>query len=288
MNNGNIFELRTKAGNWRYLVKNLERFCSEAKLKFFKNKIQTSIVDPAHVAMMELNLYDSFFTNFEVKKDVEAAFDVGSLKTRLKGVKSNIEVSLSLEKNWTFVMTIHTPYGDIQKRFFSMDPESMPDPKIPRLSLYKFSVNPTAVRTVFPHIAEISDHTRWIADAEKLTISAEGDTVVPYNPLLPALTKQLTHDNRKEIEEQYGRELKNDVSLKIDCCDSSRKKPNPHVKSLFNSDYMQTALDAIKGADNLVIGLGDDNPIALIFNEHNGKKKFLDGHILIAPRIESE
>ena len=261
-----LFEISMPAAMWKRLLKSLNVYTNDAVFKISESGIRICLVDPAHVAVMDLMFSPGYFTVFGLNENVNVGIDFELFIDALVGIPNNDMVSYSVFKNIDGVLTNRISsigkYATIIRNFKCVDTASLPDPKVPNLNLRYFNIN-IPIKKLYDAFKsfQISDHSAWTVDRKNLYISTDGDEsdgkiVIPVK-----------HKKPKSFSGMY--------------C------------SLFSDDYMENALSIINSfkGEQLIIGLSNDNPIELRFVNRDSKddrKKVLEGMILLAPRIESE
>lgn len=221
----------------------------EAKFKITPDGISLKAVDPAHVAMIDLQLRKAAFLEYKAD-DMELGIDLDKFGEVLKLASSDDEVDLTYDPdNHRLVLKI----GNLTRRMSLVDTGGMADPKVPKLELpAQITIRPEELERGIKASEAVSDHVALIADADGFELLAEGDA-----------------DN---------------VNLKLHKSMLPSLKATQRVKSLFSLDYFSNMVKAAKGADGVHINLGSDYPVRIEFDIAGG-----NGHVtyLLAPRIES-
>src|SRR3989338_1472388 len=70
---------------------------NEARFKVNKDAIELVAMDPANVAMIIFKLLGSTFTEYDVKKDIEIAINLGNLKQIMRRAKPNDMITLEID-----------------------------------------------------------------------------------------------------------------------------------------------------------------------------------------------
>jgi len=265
-----FFEIRTTAKNWRNIARKVKKLITEAKVKINKDKIEITIVDLAHIALMDLKIHAAYFDVFKVKVPMDIGLDIDYFLDSLKRIPNSVMVTLKMYSDMILHMIIHTRFADIHKQSFTLKPETLPEPKKPNLLLPQiFKIYPKAICTVYPHL-DISDYTAWITNGKQLQLIAE--EII---------------DKKDSFSLNFGNNgntICNYVTFEIESLNGNKKR----ARSLFSYDYMIEILNIIQDADDLVVKLGNDNPIEFDFAKTNKEKIVMEGAILLAPRIEEE
>ncbi len=223
---------------------------NEVKFNINSKGIFLRAVDPAHVAMIDLNIDCKAFEEFKAD-DMELGVDMDKLSGIMRLSSSGDLVSLNYDETENrLIITI----GNLVRKMSLIDTAGMPDPKMPNLNLpAKAIIKASEINRGVKASEAVSDHLAVIVNKDNFEMFAEGDTDTVNLKLSKDLLVELTSEG--------------------------------NYKSLFSIDYFSNMIKPVKGDDNVTIHLGNDNPIKLEFNIANNK-----GHVkyLLAPRIESE
>ena len=223
---------------------------NEVKFNINSKGIFLRAVDPAHVAMIDLNIDCKAFEEFKAD-DMELWVDMDKLSGIMRLSTSGDLVSLDYDET---ANRLSIKIGNLVRKMSLIDTAGMPDPKMPNLNLpAKAIIKASEINRGVKASEAVSDHLAVIVNKDNFEMFAEGDTDTVNLKLSKDLLVELTSDS--------------------------------NYKSLFSIDYFSNMIKPVKGDDNVTIHLGNDNPIKLEFNIANNK-----GHVkyLLAPRIESE
>ena len=223
---------------------------NEVKFNINSKGIFLRAVDPAHVAMIDLNIDCKAFEEFKAD-DMELGVDMDKLSGIMRLSTSGDLVSLDYDET---ANRLSIKIGNLVRKMSLIDTAGMPDPKMPNLNLpAKAIIKASEINRGVKASEAVSDHLAVIVNKDNFEMFAEGDTDTVNLKLSKDLLVELISDN--------------------------------NYKSLFSIDYFSNMIKPVKGDDNVTIHLGNDNPIKLEFNIANNK-----GHVkyLLAPRIESE
>ncbi|MHB8586848.1 MAG: proliferating cell nuclear antigen (pcna) [Thermoplasmatota archaeon] len=244
-----MLHARCKADVLRNILDATATLVDEAKLSVTPEGVAIKAVDPAHVAMVDLQLRKSAFEEFKADT-MELGLDMDKFKEVLKlaGPEDPVEIDYDAEHH-RLVLKI----GNLVRRMSLVDVSGMTDPKVPKLDLPAHVTVPASELERGIRASEaVSDHVALIVTPEMFELRAEGDTdtvnLTLARTILPAL------------------------------------KTNEKVRSLFSLDYFTNMVKAAKGSEGVAMNLGNDFPVRLEFDIAGG-----NGHVtyLLAPRIES-
>jgi len=245
-----MFNVKVKSDIIKGIIDVTSPLVNEAKFNITSKGISLKAVDPAHVAMVELDIKSTAFEEYK-SDDMELGIDLDKLSGIMRLADSGDTVSLKYdEKSNRLIVTI----GNLVRRMGLIDTAGMPDSKVPDLDLPAKAIVTASELSKGVRASEaVSDHLALSVDKEAFELSAEGDT------------------------DTVNLKLPKDLLVEL----SSPGK----FKSLFSIDYFSNMIKPVKAGDPITIFLGNDNPIRVDFDIAEKK-----GHVtyLLAPRIESE
>ncbi len=240
---------RCKADVLRAVIEATSPLVDEAKFKITPEGVSIKAVDPAHVAMVDLQLKKSAFISFK-SDDMELGIDMDRFKEVLKLASGDDEVDLDYDaEHHRLVIRV----GNIVRRMSLVDTSSMADPKVPKLDLPgHVTIAAGELDRGIKASEAVSDHVALVVDPEYFEVIAEGDTDAVNLKLMKEMLPALKTESR--------------------------------VKSLFSLDYFTKMVKAAKGSEGIHLNIGTDYPVKIEFDIAGG-----NGHVtyLLAPRIES-
>ena len=245
-----MFNVKVKSDIIKGIIDVTSPLVNEAKFNITSKGISLKAVDPAHVAMVELDIKSTAFEEYK-SDDMELGIDLDKLSGIMRLADSGDTVSLEYdEKSNRLIVTI----GNLVRKMGLIDTAGMPDSKVPDLDLPSKAIITASELSKGVRASEaVSDHLALSVDKEAFELFAEGDT------------------------DTVNLKLPKDMLVEL----SSPGK----FKSLFSIDYFSNMIKPVKAGDPITIFLGNDNPIRVDFDIAEKK-----GHVtyLLAPRIESE
>ena len=245
-----MFEAKAKADVLKEVVDVVSTLVDEAKFNIGKDSITVKAVDPAHVAMVDLNLDRSALEAYKADEG-ELGIDMDKMKEILRLGKAGETISLSHDEDKNrLIVTV----GNTTRRMALVDTAGMSDPKVPSLNLpAKVVVRTEELRQAIRASESISDHIALKVSPDGFEVVSEGDT-----------------DNVSHV-------VPKDMLEELQCKEA--------VRSLFPLDYFSNMVKAISSAQTATLYIGSDYPVKMEFKIAGGKGEV---KYLLAPRIESE
>ena len=245
-----VFKATVKADVIKAVVDVTRPLVEEAKFNITPKGVSLRAVDPAHIAMVDIEVKDTAFEEYKAD-EMELGVDINKLSGILRLADSDSVISLEYDKKSNRLIV---RIGNLVRRIGLIDTAGMPDSKMPTLDLPAKTVVRAGELSKGIRASEmISDHLALTVDKDKFELYAEGDVD----------TVNLT--------------LSKDMLIELNSPDK--------YKSLFSIDYLSNMIKPVKSEDSVTILSGNDNPIKVDLDFADGK-----GHVtyLLAPRIESE
>lgn len=245
-----IFQVEVKSEILKEVLTVVSTLVDEAKFNITEDGISLRAVDPAHVAMIDLNLKSSAFENYKAS-EAELGVDLTKMLDVMKLAKPTdiISINHDEEKNRLILKV-----ANITRSMSLVDTTGMVEPKIPNLSLpVKVVISTQELSQGIKASESVSDHISLSATPDGFELASEGDT--------DAVNLKLSKDLLEELK-----------------CKES-------VKSLFSLDYFSNMVKSAQSSESITMNLGTDFPVKIEFQiaNDNGQVNYL-----LAPRIESE
>jgi len=245
-----MFNAKVKSEVLKGIIDVTSPLVNEVKFNIGKKGISLRAVDPAHVAMVDLEIKKDAFDEFK-SDEMELGVDMDKLASimRLSGTGDIVNLEYDENSNRLIVKI-----GNLIRKMGLIDTAGMPDPKMPNLDLPgKIVIKASELIQGVRASEAVSDHLALTVNKDDFELFAEGDTDT-VNLKLP-------------------KKLLIDLNTKNKC------------KSLFSIDYFSNMIKPVKSEEPVTIMMGNDNPIRVEFDIADKK-----GHVtyLLAPRIESE
>lgn len=245
-----MFNAKVKSEVLKGVIDVTSPLVSEVKLNINSKGISLRAVDPAHVAMINLEIDNKAFEEYKAD-DMELGIDMDKLAGIMRLSTSGDMVSLEYDET---ANSLIIRIGNLVRKMSLIDTAGMPDPKMPNLDLpAKAIIKASEINRGVRASEAVSDHLAVSINKDNFELFAEGDTDTVNLKLPKDLLIELTSKGE--------------------------------YKSLFSIDYFSNMIKPVKGEDTVTIFLGNDNPVRVEFDIADKK-----GHVkyLLAPRIESE
>jgi len=245
-----MFNAKVKSEVLKGIIDVTSPLVNEVKFNINSKGIFLRAVDPAHVAMVALDIDKKAFEEFKAD-EMELVIDMDKLASIMRLSSSEDMVSLEYDEDANRLII---KIGNLVRKMGVIDTAGMPDPKMPNLDLpAKIVIKASELSQGVRASEAVSDHIALTVNKDSFELFAEGDT--------------------------------DTVNLKLPKDLLTELKTTNKCKSLFSIDYFSNMIKPIKGDGQMTIMLGNDNPIRVEFDIANKK-----GHVtyLLAPRIESE
>jgi proliferating cell nuclear antigen len=245
-----MFNAKVKSEVLKGIIDVISPLVNEVKFNITSKGISLRAVDPAHVAMVDLEIKSDAFDEYKAS-DMELGIDMDKFASimRLSSSGDAVEIEYDEDTNRLIIKI-----GNLVRKMGLIDTAGMPDPKMPNLNLPAKVILKAAELTQGVRASEtVSDHLSLTVNKDNFELFAEGDT------------------------DTVNLKLPKDLLVELNT--------NSKCKSLFSIDYFSNMIKPVKGDDPVTIMIGNDNPIRVEFNIAENK-----GHVtyLLAPRIESE
>lgn len=245
-----MFNVKVKSEVLKGIIDVTSPLVNEVKFNISQKGLSLRAVDPAHVAMVDLEVKSKAFEEYKAD-EMELGIDMDKLDGIMRLSSSGETVSLEYDEETNRLVV---KIGNLVRRMGLIDTAGMPDPKMPNLNLpAKVVIKSSEINQGVRASEAVSDHLALTVNKDNFELYAEGDT------------------------DTVNLKLPKDLLVELNV-------PNK-CKSLFSIDYFSNMIKSVKGDDPITIMIGNDNPIRVEFDIADSK-----GHVtyLLAPRIESE
>lgn len=245
-----MFKAELRSETLKGLVNIISTLIDEVKFSVDSEGMSLKAVDPAHVAMIELDVGAKAFESYSAS-ETDIGLDLDKVKTVLKlaGPGDIIQMEQD-ESEGRLVFKI----GNITRRMNLVDTSSMSDPKVPQLTLSAdIGILVDQLQRGIRAAESISDHIALEADPDGFELYCEGDT-------------------------DYA-------SLRVEKASLDSLSATSKVCSLYPLDYFSNLIKAIPAGTIVHIELDNDYPVKIAFQLAGGELKV---SYFLAPRIEND
>ncbi|MDP2217226.1 MAG: hypothetical protein Q8J68_08075 [Methanolobus sp.] len=250
----------------RDMMTPVEAIADECRLNISPEGLGVKVVDPANIAITDLNLPKEVFHEGEytVDESLQVGLDVINYLSLFKDAGDNERAEINIEQYEEKGVQKHRlilKIADIFKQTLTlMNPDEIrKEIKIPLLTLRaEIEVSKEFLKRCFDMAVRAGDYIRMQA--------------IDKPNIRPLFIIEAGDDVRK-----FKAELTTGVEI-------TAESPEVRLKSLFSLDYLCGIVEAIGDGEIITMHLDNDMPLKLDF-------KVLDhgrASVMIAPRIESE
>lgn len=225
---------------------------TEARFKFTENVMELVAMDPANVAMVIYKVFASAFTVYEFTEETEVGVNLTNLKQILRrvGASDSLDVEIADNKMNIKILgkstrTFSIPIIDMEERH-----QKIPELKFP----VKVTTSTSILNDAIDDVDIVGESVAFMADAEKLTVAAEGDL------------------SRVKIE--IKKDEATDITSELDA----------PVKAKYSIEYLKRMVQGSKISDKVSLYFNTDYPLKLEFLEVD--KVYLG--FILAPRVEND
>jgi len=251
-----LVHFRASTKIFREIIKLLSPLVTECKMSFDKTGLNIRTVDPAHVAMIVMQIKKTEFKGYRCKKEQEFGIDLTELDCVIHECEKEAAFDFCDYGGTTILFISYcNEFGAYTRKMKTIEVAGMPDPKMPNLNNPKnhqlpaqFEIEPNGILKFLRQAEFVSDQLVITANKKGIRFYAYGDEDdVEFVPAKPA---------------KYSVSSKN--------------------KSLFALYYFSNAITSMKHYKTISMMMSTDNPIQI---SGAGEINIV---YLLAPRIETE
>ncbi len=237
--------------NLKDIVDMLGTVVTEAKFKIGINGISVNAVDPAHVAMVSLEVPKSMLSEYDVDSEEEISLDLEKVKSIIKLSSSNDSLTITKDKD-----KLKFEIGTIIKSISLLDNDQITTPRVPQVASDDYAVMPKSEFEKGLRAAED------VSDAIRLTLTADNFSA-----------KSTSDADESEMI------LPKDLLKELVC--------NGAIKSSYPLEYLLKLVKSISSNEDIKISFKSDYPLNIEFSLGSGTSERIKGRFLLAPRMES-
>ncbi len=236
--------------NLKEIVDMLGTIVSEVKFKLEPNGISVTAVDPAHVAMISLDIPKKAFSEYDLDAPDEIAVDLDKVKSVIRLASSNDTIVISKDRD-----KLRFEIGTIIKSISLLDNSSVTTPRVPQISSEDYVI---ISKSDFEKGLRAAED---VSDAIRLTLTPESFSA-----------KSASDSDESEML------LPKDMLKDISC--------SQPVKSSYPLEYLLKLVKSISSNEDIKIAFKSDYPLSIEFS-FNSETEPISGRFLLAPRMES-
>jgi len=247
------FGFRIPVATMTDAISALRTVVGEAKLRFSETGLQSRGVDPANVAMVDVDVSDAAFKRLNVGDETTLGVDLWTFADVLGMAESDDDLIARLNAG-TRKLELSFPGTGLEYTYTLIDPDAIrQEPDIPDLDLGgEFIVPGRAIDRGLSAADLVSDHIRLTGvSADRLRLSADGDT--------------------------------DSVDLEIDDALIDGELTGGEQDSLFSLDYLSDITRPIGSDVPVTVDLGSEMPVKMHFETGGGD---INVTAMAAPRIQ--
>ncbi|WP_337859994.1 DNA polymerase sliding clamp [Ferroplasma sp.] len=237
--------------NLKDVVDMLSTVVTEAKFNIGQQGITVSAVDPAHVAMVSLDVPKSVLSEYDIEGEEEISLDLEKVKGILKLASGNDSFVITKGRE-----KLKFEIGNITKSISLLDNSQITTPRVPQITAEDYIVlNKGDFEKGLRAAEDVSDAIRLTMtpdsfSAKSMSEADESEMILPVNML-------------KEI------------------------KCNESIKSSYPLEYLIKFMKSISPNEEIKISFKSDYPMTIEFNLGSESPDRIKGRFLLAPRMES-
>lgn len=264
------FEMRAVVSQLRTFIGAGRQITNEVKLEAHEDRLAYAAVDPANVAMVDVDLDASLFEEYDSPGCI-IGIQLEKLQNALKQFATDSVVSLSVTDERQFV--IEGP--QMTFNLAALDPQGIrKQPDIPDIELdTELQIQTSAFKTALSAVDLVADHLRFTAssphgdDDGEIThasVSASGDT--------DSMNQTLVTTDAVDNDDSDSASDAEIVSI-------------AESNTLVSLDYLKKIKSGLPSVDQLTLKYGTEFPINITAEFSDGAGSVL---YMVAPRIQSD
>jgi proliferating cell nuclear antigen len=227
----------------------LNTVVTEAKFKVTPEGLSVKAVDPAHVAMVCIDIPKGAFVEYAPDGDEEIAIDVERMKSVIKLASSSDLVTVSRDGG-----KLKFEINTIVKSISLLDNSSVTTPRVPQVSSENYVVMSKGdLERGLKAAEDVSDSIRLTLSGSEFRAKSSSDS------------------------EESEMILSKDMLKEIKCAQA--------IKSSYPLEYLLKLVKSLSSADEIKLSFKDDYPLTIDFNFGQGTES-VKGNFLLAPRME--
>ena len=222
----------------------------DARFDFGENGLEIRVVDPSHVAMIQMNIDSAAFDTWELD-ETKLGLELRKIKelVSLGGPTDMIEMAYGDE---TGVLTVNL--GKIDRNIRPLDNSTMTPPTLPELNLpCKVTISGADFTQALKAARQVGDLVNFSIDENTFTVHVLGST--------DSVTVAFNKDELQHIE-----------------CEGP-------ARSQYSLTYLVPLSKVFGNLESVNIGFGENYPLSMSFNFYDGAAEV---QYFLAPRVEND
>ena len=169
----NMFNAKVKSEVLKGIIDVTSPLVNEVKFNISPKGISLRAVDPAHVAMVDLNVNSKAFDDYKAT-EMELGIDMDKFSSIMRLSSAGDIVTLEYDEDSNRLIV---KIGNLVRRMSLIDTAGMPDSKVPNLDLPAKAIVKASELSKGVRASEaVSDHLALSVDKDSFELYAEGDT----------------------------------------------------------------------------------------------------------------
>ncbi len=237
--------------NLKDVVDTLSTVVTEAKFKISQQGISVNAVDPAHVAMVSLEIPKGVLSEYDIDNEEELSMDLEKVKGILKLASGNDSFIITKDKE-----KLRFEIGNIIKSISLLDNNQITTPRVPQIVAEDYIVlNKGDLEKGLRAAEDVSDAIRLTMNPDSFSAKSMSDS-----------------DESEMI-------LPKDMLKEIQCRES--------IKSSYPLEYLLKFMKSVSPNEEIKLSFKSDYPLTIEFNLGTESPERIKGRFLLAPRMES-
>ncbi|MCL4331566.1 MAG: DNA polymerase sliding clamp [Candidatus Thermoplasmatota archaeon] len=248
-----MLRLTISVKNLKEIADLLNTVVTEAKFKIDQTGISVKVVDPAHVAMVSIDVPKEAFVEYQIDGEEEISIDVERMKSVIRLANSGDQVTLTKEKE-----KLKFEINNISKSIALLDNNTVMTPRVPVISSDNYVVvSKSEFERGLRAAEDVSDSIRLTLGPDEFKARSSSDS--EESEMI------LTKDMLKEL------------------------KCSAPIKSSYPLEYLLKLVKSLTSSDEIKLSFKDDYPLNIEFSfgqSKGGAENQAKGSFLLAPRME--
>jgi len=232
------------------IIETLGVVVEDARFDFGEGGLEVRVVDPSHVAMIQMNIDAAAFDTWEIDES-KLGLELRKIKelVSLGAATDMIEMAFNAESG---VFTLNL--GKIDRNIRPLDPSTVNSPNLPNIDIPStIEINGASLAQALRAAKQVGDLVNFSIDGNSFTVHVQGQT--------DSVTVSFSKD---ELES-------------LNC-----SKP---ARSQYSLTYLVPLSKVFGSLGTVKLGFGESFPLSLEFTFNDGAGEVL---YFLAPRVESD